>query len=274
MSVYGVILAGGKEARFEKGDKFNGAPSKPLMEIDTGEASGPVLFHGLYALGRMGIKTSETIIVANPHNIDAIRKAVGDTSIKFAIQDVDSLSTGPAATLNTAFRSYPIDTALVAQADDLAWNQSILRPTLEHYIRRQDDVVASMALIPTGYPGLHNSTYEVNASGIVHGVRPGVPERKHTGQGCNAGVHVERRDTFGMTYRALASSGENDISLVDIANFHLMSGLGLAGPIFQIPWMSANTLKELESARAVAAVAAGELVMPTVAETMAINAAR
>lgn len=268
MSIRPVILAAGKEMRFNGGD--DGKTIKPLMEINGPEVGGPVICQALYYLSRMAIRESEVTIVVNESNRGAIGRAVGSGAVNFVTQSLSAELTGPAAGLKAAYDADPLlDESLAIQADDAHWTGPIMRPFVEHWDRHSEGVVASMALLPKGDPGIHRSTYYTNlADDVIIGYRDGLPDYRFRGQGCNAGLYIERRDSFMAAYPGVSNTN-SDPGIPSIINHHLDNNLPVTGPAYDVPWKSANTPQGLEAARALAVTDKPSVELPTLTDIIA-----
>jgi dTDP-glucose pyrophosphorylase len=250
-----VILAAGK------GERYEGDTIKPLMVVK----GRPVLFDALYTLGKMGFASREINIVVNSENRTAIKRAIGDSAIKLVLQQ--DLS-GPSTAVKAVFDNDPKHRELlVVQADDAAWFDPILQDFARYHERRRPE--ASMALLATGDPGVHHSTYEVSTDGMITGYRAGLPEHKHMGQGCNAGVYIVNRSSFMAAYRTVGPPNNSDVGLPTVINDLIDNGLPVAGPVYEIPWKSANTVAGLAVARSLVASAGNFQDMIESAQLMA-----
>lgn len=252
-----LILAAGK------GERYKGDTIKPLMVVN----GRPVILDALYTLGRMGFVADEIYIATNIDNRSTIQRAIGDRAINLIVQNE---ITGPATAVKAAFDAEPkLTEILVIQADDAAWFDPIMRDFAQSHDRSRP--VASMALLSTGDPGVHSSTYEVNPADMITGYHSGLPDQKHSGQGCNAGIYVVGRDSFMVAYRAVGPPLNNDIGIPAVVNHMIDNGLPVRGPLYEIPWKSANSIGGLEAARSVSRSSGDILHRASLAETIAFN---
>ncbi len=241
-----VILAAGRGTRYE------GKTDKSLMVVDR----KPVIYDALYTLTNMGFSSEDIRVVVGAHNKDAIKSAIGDPQVKM-IEQQDL--TGPATAVSAVYDSDPtLDELLVIQADDAAWFDRIMQDFARFHDRRH--ALASMALLASGDPRVHYNRYQVDRSGMIVGHQAGLPERKTPGSGCNAGIYVVSREIFLASYEAL--SPPQDLGLPKVIGTIVDAGLPVGGPIYDIPWKSANTEPERQVAHGIIEV--NPLVTPSI----------
>lgn len=202
----------------------------------------PVIYDALYTLDNMGFSSDDIHVIVNPNNKHAITQAIGDPLIKI-IEQRDP--TGPATAVKAAYEAEStLNELLVIQADDAAWLGGIMPNFARFHERRH--AVASMALLALGDPQVHYNSYRVDENGMIVGHESGLPEQKTRSYGCNAGVYVVSKAVFLASYDRL--SPPQDLGLPKVITTMIDSNLPVAGPVYDIPWKSANTEQERQIA--------------------------